>query len=597
MIGKVKLKLIMGMLAGLVLTACVSQNGSGPVDGNISTLSEDTASQLIVSAPDQLTFQDIEITNEATVNTVDIAVGQGTPIQVTVTILGTLPDSCVSVEGVNVALNGLSFALAIATYHQIAATCEAQPHTFQETVTLPTTGLAAGTYAVSVNGSNIINTSFTITNDMVQTIATPTPERSGATIEGIVWNDDCQVVNNKPSTGCITDDDGNLKANGMIDGGEGHIAAVEVTLLAGQCPGDERLATTTTDETGMYRLTGLPPGLYCVTVDTITPANAAIFISGGWTYPGLNSSNTTVSLTEEDYQYVDFGWSFQPVATPAPQGPTPVSVESDLACQNTAAYIADVTVPDDTILVGGTSFKKTWRVRNQGDCIWGPNYRLVFDGGTLMDGPTVVPLNQVVEPGHEIDLSVPLVAPLVEGVYRGDWKIQDPTGVMFGSQGDHPFYVQIIVETSGVVPTQVDSAESATIGIRGIVWQDYCGVLSDGTASSGCIKNNNGAYQANGVFDNDEHTLAEVVINLSRGTCSGGQILTTTTTGPDGVYHFSDLEAGAYCVLAMPPSQGRNSILASGRWTYPGDGVGYTTILVESGKVSTADFGWNFWLQ
>jgi hypothetical protein len=35
-----------------------------------------------------------------------------------------------------------------------------------------------------------------------------------------------------------------------------------------------------------------------------------------------------------------------------------------------------VTIPDNTNMVGGTTFTKTWRIGNNGTCVWGPTYSL-----------------------------------------------------------------------------------------------------------------------------------------------------------------------------------------------------------------------------
>jgi hypothetical protein len=39
------------------------------------------------------------------------------------------------------------------------------------------------------------------------------------------------------------------------------------------------------------------------------------------------------------------------------------------ACDQ-AQFIKDVTIPDGTVIAPGTSFKKTWRLKNIGTCTW-----------------------------------------------------------------------------------------------------------------------------------------------------------------------------------------------------------------------------------
>ncbi len=112
-----------------------------------------------------------------------------------------------------------------------------------------------------------------------------------------------------------------------------------------------------------------------------------------------------------------------------------------------AEFVADVTVPDDTVFDPGDSFTKTWRLRNAGTCAWTSAYSLVFVDGRKMKGPDSVPLSGSVNPGQTVDLSVQLVAPSATGTYRGDWMLRNPDGETFGlgSSADRPFFVQIVV--------------------------------------------------------------------------------------------------------------------------------------------------------
>jgi hypothetical protein len=115
-----------------------------------------------------------------------------------------------------------------------------------------------------------------------------------------------------------------------------------------------------------------------------------------------------------------------------------------------ATFVADVTVPDDTVFDPGDSFTKTWRLRNAGTCAWTSAYALVFVDGRQMKGPDSAPLSGSVNPGQTVDLSVQLVAPNATGTYRGDWMLRNPEGETFGlgSDADRPFFVQIVVGES-----------------------------------------------------------------------------------------------------------------------------------------------------
>ncbi len=110
---------------------------------------------------------------------------------------------------------------------------------------------------------------------------------------------------------------------------------------------------------------------------------------------------------------------------------------------NAATFVDDVTIPDDTIMDLGQSFTKTWRLKNAGTCSWTSSYQLVFDSGDQMGGDSPKPFTtDPVLPGQSVDISVDLTAPGTAGTYKGNWKLRDSSGGVFGlSTG--PFWVQI----------------------------------------------------------------------------------------------------------------------------------------------------------
>jgi hypothetical protein len=101
-------------------------------------------------------------------------------------------------------------------------------------------------------------------------------------------------------------------------------------------------------------------------------------------------------------------------------------------CSDDSEFVSDVTVPDGTHFAPNSLFRKTWRVRNTGDCAWDASYRLTFLSGDRMSGPRSAPLAEPVQPGEEVDLSVMLIAPGSAGTYRGQWQLFAPDGTPFG---------------------------------------------------------------------------------------------------------------------------------------------------------------------
>ncbi|MBN2503590.1 MAG: hypothetical protein JXB38_22635 [Anaerolineales bacterium] len=118
-----------------------------------------------------------------------------------------------------------------------------------------------------------------------------------------------------------------------------------------------------------------------------------------------------------------------------------------------AGFVADVTIPDGTEVQSGAVFTKTWRVRNDGTCVWNSGYSLVFVEGFQMDGPESQRLtSSTIPPGGSVDLSLDLVAPDETGIYLGGWMLENGDGERFGLQYGEAFYVEIKV-VPGPTPT------------------------------------------------------------------------------------------------------------------------------------------------
>jgi hypothetical protein len=112
-----------------------------------------------------------------------------------------------------------------------------------------------------------------------------------------------------------------------------------------------------------------------------------------------------------------------------------------------AAFVRDVTIPDNTVFGSSASFTKTWRIQNTGTCTWTTSYALVFSSGSQMNGPVAVNLPKNVSPGETVDVSVNLKSPDSQGTYRGNWMLRNSAGSLFGTgtQANAAVFVQIKV--------------------------------------------------------------------------------------------------------------------------------------------------------
>ncbi len=96
-----------------------------------------------------------------------------------------------------------------------------------------------------------------------------------------------------------------------------------------------------------------------------------------------------------------------------------------------AAYVADVTVPDESVWPLNQPLVKTWRMLNTGTTVWGDGYALAFVGGDQGGNPLAIPV-PATGPGAQVDLSTALMTPADYGQRRGYWRMRSAEGVYFG---------------------------------------------------------------------------------------------------------------------------------------------------------------------
>jgi hypothetical protein len=122
-----------------------------------------------------------------------------------------------------------------------------------------------------------------------------------------------------------------------------------------------------------------------------------------------------------------------------------------------AQFISDVSYPDDSEVIVGQGFVKTWRFKNIGTCTWNANFKVVFAQGNGMGlpatGASIGP--NPVGPGGFVDISISLVAPSDSGPYQGYFRLKAPDGTVFGigPTADGKFWVRIVAVYPTATPT------------------------------------------------------------------------------------------------------------------------------------------------
>jgi hypothetical protein len=164
-------------------------------------------------------------------------------------------------------------------------------------------------------------------------------------------------------------------------------------------------------------------------------------------------------------------------------------------------------------------------------------------------------------------------------------------------------------EAAPATPTGETGADvgGGSGGVAGRIWHDICaappaGAPAPDEAPSGCILDSGtGQYVGNGRLDVNEEGIEGVTVTLGEGACPSFG-LASTQSGADGLYLFSGLGAGTYCVEIDPGHEQNAALLLPGRWTYPPiddpASPNRMTVTLEDAEVR-ADlyFAWDFALS
>jgi len=169
---------------------------------------------------------------------------------------------------------------------------------------------------------------------------------------------------------------------------------------------------------------------------------------------GAMSTQGAVTLTAQQQAT---GTLFIPTSSVTPFSTlTPVPPLQTIIPCDAASFITDVTYPDGSIVSRGSSFTKTWRIKNIGACAWTTSYALVFVSGEKFGAPNAVSLPASIGPGQTVDLSVNMTAPNNDGSYQGNWKLRNPSGTLFGVGSGGNVNIYVDVNVTGYTVTAYD---------------------------------------------------------------------------------------------------------------------------------------------
>lgn len=108
-----------------------------------------------------------------------------------------------------------------------------------------------------------------------------------------------------------------------------------------------------------------------------------------------------------------------------PKAPADNQSTCDINSIDRSEFIADVTIPDGTIMKPGEEFTKIWEIRNSGNVIWSNRYlkRLgALSGSALITSKSRVKIPKTL-PGERVEIAVKLKAPEVATTTTAMWKM------------------------------------------------------------------------------------------------------------------------------------------------------------------------------
>ena len=149
-----------------------------------------------------------------------------------------------------------------------------------------------------------------------------------------------------------------------------------------------------------------------------------------------------------------------PTITPDGQEPEEEAPTGDDECEFRAAFLEDITIPDDTEVDPDESFDKTWRIHNSGTCDWVEGTVLAFVSGDALGDVDSITV-PATAPDGVLNVTVAMTAPADPGTYRSNWQLQTPDGRRYGGI----FYAKIVVpgeESEGTDPEPEPTAVAVT---------------------------------------------------------------------------------------------------------------------------------------
>lgn len=156
--------LLFVLLMGLVVACTPGENGVGNAAATPEPTTTSDEPAFITDDPATKFLDDVYVTGEAMIDTVDLLIMESFPLQMMAHITGNYPDGCTSLGEVKQERIDNVITLTIATVRPVDMMCTQALVPFEENIPVDIYGLPAGEYTVNVNG---VTATFTLDMDNI----------------------------------------------------------------------------------------------------------------------------------------------------------------------------------------------------------------------------------------------------------------------------------------------------------------------------------------------------------------------------------------------------------------------------------------------
>jgi uncharacterized protein YkwD len=190
-------------------------------------------------------------------------------------------------------------------------------------------------------------------------------------------------------------------------------------------------------------------------------------------------------------------------------------------CTNSASFVADITIPDNTNVAGGTKFTKIWRIANNGTCVWNPTYTVTHYSDETLAAPDSVPL-PITYPGQTADISIDLTAPNSTGTHQGNYVIKNPAGLIMSIGDDSRLWVIINVSVTSAA-TAASTSTTITSTVTSAAAASPTTAASTGPTVTSATASGSGSTAATCSFTIDRTKLMQTIAAINDYRAENGR--------------------------------------------------------------------------